>query len=75
MAEGDKKIVLEGAGTHLFRKYVDMRQATVMEWVELQPIFDVCARETGYEGGGKLQVQWCSQAAAENQQKFTVDCF
>ena len=41
MAEGDEKIVLEGAGTHLFRKYVDMRQVTVMEWVALQTIFDI----------------------------------
>ena len=43
-----------------------------MEWVELQPIFDVCARETGYEGGGKLQVQWWRQATAENQLKVMV---
>ena len=26
----------------------------MVEWVTLQPIFDVCVREMGYEGGGKL---------------------
>ena len=42
------------------------------EWVALWPIFDVFERETGYEGGGKLQVQWWRQEVAENQLKVTV---
>ena len=28
--------------------YLDSRHATVEEWVDLPPIFDVCTRETGY---------------------------
>ena len=43
------------------------------EWVALRPIFDVCEREMGYEGGGKLQVQWWRQAAADNHLKVTVE--
>ena len=42
------------------------------EWVSLRHIFDVCARETGYEGGGKLQVKCWRDVAAENQQKVTL---
>ena len=34
-----------------------MMQATVAEWVALQPIFKVCAKEKGYEGGGSLRNQ------------------
>ena len=48
-------------------------QATVAEWVDLRPIFDVCSRETGYEGGGKFQVKCCIDVAAENQQKVTAE--
>ena len=49
------------------------RKATVAEWVFTRPIFDVCAQETGYEGGGILQVPWCSQKAAEDQLRVTVE--
>ena len=31
--------------------YIEQRQATVAQWVALRPLFEVCARETGYEGG------------------------
>ena len=52
---------------------MDRQQATVAEWVALRPIFDVCARYTGYEGGGRLQVLWWRQEAEYNQLKFTVE--
>ena len=42
-------------------------------WVDLRPIFEVCALETDYEGGGRLQVLWWSQAAAEKHLKFTAE--
>ena len=32
--------------------YIELRQETVAQWVEINPLFEVCARETGYEGGG-----------------------
>ena len=47
--------------------------AKVAEWVTLRPIFDVCARETGYEGGRRLQLPWRRQDIAENQLNITVE--
>ena len=44
--------VLQGEGTKLIQTYLEIRQATVVEWVALQTIFEVCARDVGYEGGG-----------------------
>ena len=44
-----------------------------MEWVAQRPIFEVCARDTGYEGGGKLQVQRWIQVASENHLKVTLE--
>ena len=41
--------VIQGAGTQPLQTYLDRRQATVAEWVELRPIFEVCARDMGYE--------------------------
>ena len=41
--------------------------------MDLQPIFGVCARETGYEGGGRLREPWWQQAAAEKQMRDTVE--
>ena len=32
----------------------------------LWPIFDICARDTGCEGGGGLWVPWWRQEVAEN---------
>ena len=44
--------VLQVPGTQAIRTYVARRQATVAEWVDNRPIFDVCTKETGFEGGG-----------------------
>ena len=41
----------EVAGTKLVITYIGRRQATVSQWVALQPIFEVCTGEKGYEGG------------------------
>ena len=48
--------MLQGVGIQTIRTYVARQQATVAEWVTTWPIFDVCAKETGYEGGGRLQL-------------------
>ena len=58
------KKVLQGAGTQPFQTYMDRIQATVAEWVDLWPIFDICARNTGYEEGRRLQVPWWREEAA-----------
>ena len=36
------------------------------ELVELRPILEVCDRETGYEGVGRLLDPWWRQTAARN---------
>ena len=43
------------------------------EWVALRPIFDVCTRDTGYEGSGQIRVPWWRQAAKEKHLKVTVE--
>ena len=50
--------VLQSADTKLLGKYTKMGQATISEWLELRPICEVCAKETGYEDGGRLRKQW-----------------
>ena len=73
VAAGNEKIVLQGAVRQPLRTYINRRQATVAEWVLLRPIFNVCAREMGYKGGGRLRVQCWRQAAVEKQLKVTVE--
>ena len=36
------------------------------------PTLEVCPKETGYKGGGKLWVPWWRQVAAEKQLRFTL---
>ena len=50
--------VLRVAGTKLLQEYIENRQVTLAEWVDLRPIFEVCAKETGYKGGEKLRDLW-----------------
>ena len=38
----------------------------------LWPIFEVCAKETGYEGGGELCKPWWQQEAADQRLKGTL---
>ena len=44
--------VREAAGTQSARIYIERRQETVAQRVVIRPLFEVCARETGCEGGG-----------------------
>ena len=65
--------VLQGAGTQTIRTYVDRGQATVAEWVATQTIFDSCAVEAGYDGGGRIRVPMWSQKVAEEQLRVRVE--
>ena len=65
--------MLQSEGTKLLREYIVKRQATVAESVALCPIFEVCAEETGYEGGGKLCKPWWQQVAVEQQLEATLE--
>ena len=53
--------VQEAVGTQLARNYIERRQATVAQWVALRPLFEVCARETWYAGGGSRREAWWRQ--------------
>ena len=46
---------------------------TVAYWIALRPIFEVCANETVYKGGGRLWEPWWWQVAAEKQLRFTLE--
>ena len=59
------------AGTKRLREYIENRQATVADWVALWPIFEVCAKDTVYEGGGKLCEPWWRQEDANQQLEAT----
>ena len=39
-------MVLQAAGTKPLWEHFKKSQATVVEWVDLRPIFEVCAKET-----------------------------
>ena len=45
--------MLQAVGTKPLKTYIDKRKAKLVEWVALRPIFDICTKETGYEGGGR----------------------
>ena len=64
--------VLQAAGTKPLQEYINKNQATVAEWVSLLLIFEVCAKYTGYEGGGgETHELWWFQKAAEQQMGAT----
>ena len=43
--------------------YIGLRQATVAQWVEFRPIFEVCEGEKGYEGSGsRREARWLQEA-------------
>ena len=50
--------VIKEAVTQSLGAYIDKRQATVAEWVDLRLILEVCDKETGYKGGGMRQDTW-----------------
>ena len=73
MAEGGGGKSASGSRTHAIQNYLDKRQATVAEWVALRSIFEVCVRDMGYTGGGKVREPWWRQAAADKQLRETLE--
>ena len=47
------------------RIYIEQWKATVAQWVVLRPLFELYARETGYEGRGWKRKVWWRQEATE----------
>ena len=43
------------------------------QWVALSPLFEVCTRETGYEGGERRRKVWWIQEATEKQLWATLE--
>ena len=64
--------VLKAAGTQDIRTYINRRQAKVAQWVAVRPIFEICVRETGYEGRGRRRTPWWRQTAADAQLRATL---
>ena len=59
--------VLKDAGNQTLGTYIDKRQATVVYWVVLRLILNICNRETGYEGGGRRRDTWWRQTPDRKQ--------
>ena len=51
MEEGGGRKRASGGGGGPLKTYIDKRQAIVAEWVDLSPIFGLCAKEKGYKRG------------------------
>ena len=66
--EGEER-VLQATGTKSLREYTERRKAKVAERVSLQPKFEVCTKETGFECGGRARGKWWRQTASEQQLK------
>ena len=60
------------AGTQSLGDYIYRWQEKVTEWVALNPILEVCDKETGYEGGGRLREPWWRETAARKQLSDTL---
>ena len=65
--------VLKGAGTQTLGAYIDKRQVTVAEWLELRPILDIFNIETGYEGGGRRRETWWRQTADRKHMRSMLE--
>ena len=53
--------------------YIGRRQETATQWVARGPIFEVCARETGYEGVGSRRDSCWLQYAIETKLMATIE--
>ena len=62
-----------GSGTQSARIYIEQQQATMVQWVALRPLFEVCAREKGYEGGGRRRKVCWRQEAMDKQLRATLE--
>ena len=47
--------------------YIRRQQGTVMQWVDLRPIFEVFTGKGGYEGCGIRREAWCCQGATDKK--------
>ena len=52
------ELVWEVERTQSEMTYIGRRQGTMAQWVVLRPIFQVCTKGKGYEGGGRKRGAW-----------------
>ena len=57
----------EVTGTQSAMIYIGRLQATMTQWMALQPIFEVYAGGKVYEGGGHRREAWWIQEAIEHK--------
>ena len=67
------EVIREAVGTQLARIYKEQWKVTVEQWVALRPLFEVCERETGYEGGGGRRKVWWRQEATEKKLRSNLE--
>ena len=60
-------------GTQSARLYIEQQQATMAQWVAILTLFELCTRDTGYEGGGWRRKVWWRQEAIEKQPWATLE--
>ena len=65
--------MLQEAETQPLQTDIGRRLAEVVEWVVLQPIFEVCANATGYRGEGRHRETWWCQEEANKQLGATLE--
>ena len=53
--------IQEATGNQSDRICIEQKKANVAQWVALRPLFEVCARDTGYDGGGRRRKVWWRQ--------------
>ena len=66
-------VFLKEEGTQTLGTYVDRHQTTVAEWVALRPIYEVCDRYIGYEGGGSHSEPWWQKTVDRKQLRATLE--
>ena len=62
LADGE---VLREDGVQTSATYIGRGQGIVEQWVDLHPIFEVCAQEQGFEEGWWRRRPWQRQEAME----------
>ena len=65
-------VVLRVSGIHGAATYIGQRQGRVAQWVTLGPIFNVCAREKGFEGQGRWRRPWCRRETTYEISRATM---
>ena len=65
--------VIKEAGTKTLEVYIHKRKETVVEWVVLMPILEVCNMGTGYEGGGRRCDLWWRQMTPRKNLSATLE--